>query len=465
MAKTVKDNDIRDLYDFIESHPIALLLLDREELEALAESRAGLAEFTLTAPHADLKGIKTPCACIIFGSMVKSIGGKVRRMAYLGVMQSRSAVATLQSRVKLKRTAAIYPRSEEGLLALMGKSRFATDFESRINDAKRVSRLPPGLSREILFALESDGRNHWNLRSVMLGLQKPKPSSREAQQYDAVQTALKAFGLPNDAVATQLDVLKHSKSALGRARVMEDQVIEHDARNVPDFELTDSVTGRATFRNGKQTLEVFTANRTDLEQAFGVDLIYLNSFHNSAVMIQYKMLEPDSDDSESDWIYREDRHLSKQLHAMETFASKNNLKGSYRLCNDAFYFKFSRRLGNAPKSNMLLPLSHFREILDNPGMKNSVGKLKLSYKALDGKYLREATFFGLLQAGYIGSYAEKTKHLKTLIELVLQGNSSLVYALQRDTTPEEDASDRKQRLSAINREHQEFFNSAESDDF
>ena len=58
--------------------------------------------------------------------------------------------------------------------------------------------------------------------------------------------------------------------------VHEDGVIEHDARVVPGYEFIDSdVRGQATSRKGHQTLEVYTANRRKLEEAFGVDLIYL----------------------------------------------------------------------------------------------------------------------------------------------------------------------------------------------
>lgn len=404
MTTTMQADDNYDLYKLVADRPIALLVLGREELEALAESRRGLTEFTITVPHVEVEGVKTPCPCLIFGRMQEALGGNVTRFAYLAVMQSRSAVATLQSRVKFKGTATIYPNSAQALLKLMGKSRFATSFEAYITAGARLSRLPPGLSAEILRTLASDDRNHWGLRSVMLLLRRPKANSREAQQHDAVQTALRAFGLPSDAVAAQLDVLKNSASALGRARVMEDQVIEHDARYVPGYELTDSVTGRATFRKGNQTLEVFTANRTNLEQAFGVDLIYLNSFHSSAVMIQYKMLESHSEAGNPDWVYREDRHLQKQLRAMETFAAKSELCGPYRLCSDTFFFKFPRRTDGGGKLNIIVPISHFREILLDPSMRNNTGGLRLvgrdSGENISGKAL-SLVFYNLDTSGHM----------------------------------------------------------------
>jgi hypothetical protein len=59
---------------------------------------------------------------------------------------------------------------------------------------------------------------------------------------------------------------------------MEDSVVEHDARQMPGFDLVEShLTGRAVFTRNDQRLEIFTANRRDLEHVFGVDLIYLNA--------------------------------------------------------------------------------------------------------------------------------------------------------------------------------------------
>jgi hypothetical protein len=67
-------------------------------------------------------------------------------------------------------------------------------------------------------------------------------------------------------------------ATLVRISVMEDSVIEHDARQIPDHSLIrGDVTGRVVFQNGDEQLEVCMANRRPLERVFGVDLIYLNT--------------------------------------------------------------------------------------------------------------------------------------------------------------------------------------------
>lgn len=449
------------LSNFLSPGPLAILRLTEDEVDALSASRNGLNEFTYVLPHSLLDSVRAPCACLIFGRepAPPREGRRTRPFARLALLQSCSAVATLATRLKFVRSTKVQPASETALLRLLVEGRYANSYKSRISQKLRFEKLPPKLSESILQAVASDEANHWALRSVMLGLRKPVENSIDAQEIDALQMALHAFGLEADALATQLRVSKQSDSVLANLRIMEDAVIEHDARVVPGYELLSSdISGVATFRKGGQTLEVYTANRRRLEEAFGVDLIYLNTFHENAVMVQYKMLEPHGADEVKDWVYREDKHLQKQLAAMEKFAAPNQRSSEFRLCSDAFYFKFARRYGEKSTGNVLLPLRHFKHLLQNSKFSGRAGKLKIGYQALEGNYLRQSTFFGLLQSGYIGSHAETTKHLRALIDAVRMVDSSLVVAVQRPTTEEETQSDREKQLERLDNEHDEFFN-------
>ena len=89
----------------------------------------------------------------------------------------------------------------------------------------------------------------------------------DAVQEDAVHTALRAFGLSPGDQAISLELARGQNTALARVNIIEDSVVEHDARAFPDYELTDSdITGRAVFEKGHERLEVFTANRRPLEE-------------------------------------------------------------------------------------------------------------------------------------------------------------------------------------------------------
>src|SRR5690606_1338974 len=93
-------------------------------------------------------------------------------------------------------------------------------------------------------------------------------SSNLALQEDAVALALKTFGLPPGDTAARVEVADGQDTALARISVLEDAVIEHQARAVSGFVLAGSdLTGRALFRKGAQTLEIITANKRPLEQA------------------------------------------------------------------------------------------------------------------------------------------------------------------------------------------------------
>jgi hypothetical protein len=176
------------------------------------------------------------------------------------------------------------------------------------------------------------------MRAVTESLSVPKRfQNAAALQEDAVRNALNAFGVgPNDTVVS-LELVEGRDTALARVPIMEDSVIEHDARSVPGYALVHSdLTGRAVFEKGIERLEVFTANRRPLEHVFGVDLIYLNATRQNIVMLQYKMLEPAHGDGlVTDWIYRPDASLDDEISRMKKFA-KDSAPGSneYRLWNN-----------------------------------------------------------------------------------------------------------------------------------
>ena len=186
------------------------------------------------------------------------------------------------------------------------------------------------------------------MRAVAESLSSPKRyRNTAALQEDAVRTALRAFGLAPDDKAASVDLAEGRETALARVSIMEDSAVEHDARYVPGYDLIEShLTGRAVFTKNGQRLEIFTANRRELEHVFGVDLIYLNATHQNIVMLQYKMLEPTKKGDDTDWIYRPDATLDGEIKRMRKFAA-THLPGpcEYRLNPAVFCLKFVKRNG------------------------------------------------------------------------------------------------------------------------
>ena len=147
--------------------------------------------------------------------------------------------------------------------------------------------LSPKLSAALIDALVAIPPNQGPIRAVAESLTAPKRYANfAAVQEDAVQTALKAFGLAASDRASRVDLVESQSTALARVPLMEEAVIEHDARAVHGYTLSAShITGRALFEKGTEKLEVFTANRRDLEHVFGVDLTYLNLAKKNIVMV------------------------------------------------------------------------------------------------------------------------------------------------------------------------------------
>jgi hypothetical protein len=263
-----------------------------------------------------------------------------------------------------------------------------------------------------------------------------------AVQEDAVQTALRAFGLSADDQAISVELVSGQDTALARVNIVEDAVVEHDARHVPGYDLIDSdVTGHAVFERGPERLDVFTANKRPLEKVFGVDLVYLNTTRQNVVMVQYKMLEPvEGKNDDKDWVYRPDRNLDSEITRMRKFA-KAHPPGAfeYRLNPQVFYLKFVKRDGALRNAGIIMPIDHFDQVRADPACKGPKGGLRLTFETLGGRYLRQGPFLDLIRSGYIGAHAETTAHLSTLVRSIVRGNRALVAAIQSRTREEEDS--------------------------
>lgn len=415
------------LKQFVERKPVIILRFEDWEWESLCESRRGITEFTIARPHSLFEGVRTPTPCLIRG-------GRDGGSLYFGLISSRSPVSTLESRVKVRRVTRIRPDSEDDLVTLVTGGPFAKSLRERLSARASVVTLSPKLSSHLIDGLASIQANRGAMRVVAESLTIPRTfEGTVALQEDAVRAALRAFGLSPDGSARSIQLIEGRETALGHVGVMEDSVIEHDARCIPGYSLMKSdLTGRAVFEKGGERLEVFTANRRPLEQVFGVDLIYLNTTRQNVVMLQYKMLEPQGvGRAVTDWIYRVDATLDGEIRRMGRFAT-SHVPGphEYRLNPEVFYLKFVKRDGRLREGAIIVPIGHFEKIRKDPVCQGPRRGLRVSYEALRGRYLRQDAFLDLLQSGYIGAHAETTAHLKTLVEAVLNDNWAVVAAIQ-----------------------------------
>jgi hypothetical protein len=417
----------------VEGKPLVMLRLSEAEWQALLASRKGVGEFTTALPHGEFEHVKTPTLCLVLAESDEDY------YAYLALMDGRGPVTTLQSRVKIKRGIAITPPSPDALAQVPASPAHRAALKRRFEQGLRLTALSPKLSSELVEGLAAIETNAGPMRTVAAGLAGPRTFGRNiALQEDAIRSALKAFGLGPDDRAQRLELIPGRETALARVPIIEDGAIEHDARMVPGYDLVGSdLTGRAIFTRGRERLEVFTANRRQLEKAFGVDLVYLNVTRRNLVMLQYKMLEPPRGKA-TDWTFVPDEQLEKELARMRKFAVRNAPPpGEYRFNPSVFYLKFVKRDGAYRQAGIILPVDHYDKFVQLPAARGIKGGVRVSFQALGGSYMREGPFLDLIRAGYVGAYSDTTQQLETLLRAILKRGRAVVAAIQTDTESED----------------------------
>lgn len=418
---------LTDFAEYCERFPIAIFRFPQEEWRALKGTRRGTREFTFIRPHDAVKKVKRRTPCILIGE------DDDRPELRFGLVSSKQAVSSLESRVKVYRTNALNLKTEDELKALLVDPRFMRTI-NRLSAGSYIDHLSGKSSSYVIEVLADQKDNHLALRAVAEQVRTPKNfDSITALQANALQTALGSFGLTLYSEATSVELYGSDGTAIGRVPMMEDRVIEHDARSLRGWDLIASdITGVAKFEKGNQELEIITANRGPLEKCFGVDLIYVNYARSSIVMLQYKMLEPEDFGGRWDWVYRPDPKFDEEVDRMTKFnAASAQDKSSYRLNASAMYLKFVKRDARMKNSSIITPLDHWQHLAGTPTMLGPKGGVRLSFDSLDGNYLRQHTFQELVQSGYIGTHPPATDSLLSLINQVLAGNKAVVLAIQK----------------------------------
>src|SRR5574338_801179 len=97
---------LKSLKRLVEKKPLVVVQFDGEEWARLRESRRGANEFTIARSHELLEKVQVPTACLVLGQ------GDDGTEVYFGLASSRSAVTTLEARIKIKRALHIQPSSK-----------------------------------------------------------------------------------------------------------------------------------------------------------------------------------------------------------------------------------------------------------------------------------------------------------------------------------------------------------------
>jgi hypothetical protein len=415
--------DWREELRFIaEKFGISLVEFSEEEWSQLKQSRSGGREFTIARSHETFGGIKSRSLCLVVGREDHDIF-----QLYIGVLATKQAISTLETRIKVRRLEKISPNTESEFEEVTGIGSQAPQADTK------VTRITKKRGGSIVHALSAYPKNEKAFHSVLDAVRDVDPRAKNRSlQLDAVHTVLRVFDSEVNAEAAFLDITPEMDTALAGMNIQEANVILHDSRVVPGYELESSdVTGRAIFVKGEEKLEVITANALPLEEVFGVDLIYFNRISENIVMVQYKMLDRKGNSGETRWQHTVTPHLLEEIDRMCHFRSEVFPRcDAYRLNSDPFYFKFVKRERTEGTRGMVLPLEHLESILESPQARGPNNGLRVDYESLSGQYLRQTAFIELIRSGYIGSKPNATEALDRLIRYITENGRSAVVAIR-----------------------------------
>lgn len=221
--------------------------------------------------------------------------------------------------------------------------------------------------------------------------------------------------------------------ATQKKTLSEEDTLQHDLFNWPEM-TAKHTSGHTQFYNGKNKLDVIYANRNALEKTVGVDLIYYNMKYNSFVLVQYKLMEKETEE----FVYRPDKQLDEELKRMNAFNSKIVLSDTIshhndmRLNNNGFMIKLVPNKSFEPISNklitgMYLTLEYANFLLGDSGPKGKNGGRLLTYNN-SPRYLTTTDFINLVNQGFIGTSGLQSNKIQELIKEFYETNRAIIFA-------------------------------------
>ncbi len=232
---------------------VALLRIDADQWAAIKDTRRRGTYFSTIFPHDITAHVRPGSLAII------DVPGDTPQL-HIGVLRSRRAVATLETRVTFDLVQPIKPDSLDILLNTIDPPTLKASATKLRRSEATLLAVSPKLAVGLLQTIIADPNNNAALKRITAHLGRAKNfGTVRSLQEDAISTALKCFGVIDGAAKVSLPGLDTGIYGL---RLQEDAVIEHDARWLPGWSLIDSQpTGHALFRKGDDQLDVYTANR------------------------------------------------------------------------------------------------------------------------------------------------------------------------------------------------------------
>lgn len=270
--------------------------------------------------------------------------------------------------------------------------------------------------------------------------------------------AFEKVAFERDAVGIALDIFKADRQevlktwipskepapflkGLKESKIFEDTMIQHDARIFGDWSLLKNyVIGAIEFIRGDEKLTVLNVNRTDIEHALGVDLLYYHHKYDSYIFVQYKRMNKElTKDGNHEFVYRPiDKSYLSEITRMGQYINTNDGSSEsldlreYRLNPNAFYFKLCPKITLQPLSTdlikgMYLPMEYWEIINVSSKCKGKKDGIIITYDNVE-RHLNNTLFVELVQDGWIGSRRKISSTFTNMIKSLVEDDKSVIFA-------------------------------------
>lgn len=219
-------------------------------------------------------------------------------------------------------------------------------------------------------------------------------------------------------------------------RLLEPEMVLHDAHRFPGFELLghDGVRG-IEFVRSNHLLRVFFADKTVAELDGGIDILYFNERYESFVAVQYKVI---------DGVYYPDDQLRQQVLRMHALAdaiaraSKDDHTGDsavdgFRICPQPFFLKFCGRISNFDVKctdmirGMYVPLPLWETFLASDALRGKSGVTVVNGENI-ARYFDNTHFTELVRDAWIGTTPRQYRAAVEMIRHIKETGRSWIIA-------------------------------------
>lgn len=208
---------------------------------------------------------------------------------------------------------------------------------------------------------------------------------------------------------------------------------------------------------GRREVRVHVYDKKPLETVLGIDLLIYLADYKSYLLLQYKCMEPKSDDQGKTWSYLVNSQILQQIEAMDVAVAAISQKSisevpslmDWRLSDETFFFKFCETTSPDARDDALiagitLGYSHLKKFLSLPESYGDRGGQRVGYGNCP-RYLTNTQFVELARDGWIGCDQQGYKFISQVIAAGQAGGRVAMYAVIEGSGAKT-AADRRKRI-------------------